>query len=171
MVAPLAYAVAAGGAILYGAYRKGKSSGKSEGIEEGKKKREEEMAQEYREEVKEEIKEEEISKEVKEEIKEKFRLEEEAKREFDEEQSWEAHQEAMKGDPPVDIGDKVELGVEEVKKHHSGSYTAVCRKEGFVIFVNGSPQTIEDGDVISAKITSFGEDLTSAQATYKRTRD
>lgn len=169
MVAPIVYGVAAGGVALYAAYKKGKSSGKSDGIEEGKEKKEEEMTQKVREEVKEEIKEEEISKEVKEEIKERFRLEEEAKQEFEEEQSWEAHQEAMKRDPPVDIGDRVELGVEELKKHHSGSYTAVCRKEGFFIFVNGVPETIEEGEVISAKITSFGDKGNSAQATYKRT--
>lgn len=167
MVAPVVYGVAAGGVALYAAYKKGKSSGRSSGIEEGKEEKEKELTQEVREEVKEEIKEEEISKEVKEEIKEKFRLEEKAKREFEEEQSWEAHQEAMKRNPPVDIGDRVELGVEELKKHHSGNYTAVCRKEGFFIFVNGVPQSIDNGDVISAKITSFGEKGNSAQATYK----
>jgi len=167
MVAPVVYGIAAGSAVLYAAYRKGKSSGKSSGVEEGKKKKEEEMTQEVREEVKEEIKEEEISKEVKEEIKERFRLEEKAKQEFEEEQSWEAHQEAMKRDPPVNVGDRVELGVEELRKHHSGNYTAVCRKEGFFIFVNAVPQTIDEGDVIRAKITSFGEDRNSAQATYK----
>lgn len=74
----------------------------------------------------------------------------------------------MKRDPPVEIGDKVELGVEELKKHHSGNYTAVCRKEGFFIFVNKVPQSIDNGDKISAKITSFGEKRRSAQATYKK---
>lgn len=168
MVAPIAYAAVAGSIALYGAYRKGKSSGKSEGIEKGKEEKEKEMTQEAREEVKKELKEEEISKELKEEIKEKYRLEEKAKEEVDVEQSWEAHKEAMKRDPPVEIGDEVELGVEDLEHHHSGKITAVCRKGGFYIFVNNVPEDIQEGDVIRGSITSFGRDGNTAQATFKR---
>lgn len=174
MVAPVVYAVAAGGVVLYGAYKKGKSSGKSkgfeqgkeEGIEKGKQKKEREMTEKAREEVKQEIKEEEISQEVKEEIKEKYNLEQKAKREVDQEQSWEAHKEAMKRNPPVSLGDEVELGVEDIETHHTGKSTAVCRKGGFYIFINEIPREIEEGEIIRGKITSFGKDKTTAQATY-----
>lgn len=167
MAAPIVYAVAAGGVALYAAYRKGKSSGKSKGVEEGIKKGKEKKEEEISQEVKEEIREEEISKELKEEIKEKYRLEEKAKREVDEEQSWEAHKEAMERDPPVDIGDEVQLGVEDLEHHHSGKITAVCRKGGFYVFVNKVPQDVEEGDVIRGKITSYGSDRNTAQATFK----
>lgn len=163
MVAPIVYGVAAGGVALYTAYKKGKSSGKSEGIEEGKEKKEEEITQELRE----EIREEEMSEKVKEELKEKYNLEQKAKKEVDIEQSFEAHKEAKKRDPPVDIGDEVELGVEDIDRHHSGKITAVCNKEGFYIFVNKAPDNIREGDVVQATITSFGKERNSAQATFK----
>lgn len=144
MVAPLAAgAVVAGVAALYGY-----SKGKSDGIEEGKKKKEEELSQEVKKEIKEELR-------------------QEAKEEFDQEQSWEAHQEAAQKSPPVKRGDEVTLGVHEVKKHHSGVETAVCKKEGFVIFVEEIPDSVNEGDVISAKVTSFNDGKTSADAIYK----
>lgn len=124
------------------------------------------MTEKAREEVKQEIKEEEISQEVKEEIKEKYNLEQKAKREVDQEQSWEAHKEAMKRNPPVSLGDEVELGVEDIETHHTGKSTAVCRKGGFYIFINEIPREIEEGEIIRGKITSFGKDKTTAQATY-----
>jgi len=109
-----------------------------------------------------------LSKEAKEEIKEELR--QEAKEEFNQEQSREAHRKATQKAPPVNLGEEVTLGVEELKKHHSGVETAVCKKEGFVIFVNEVPYSINEGDVISAKITSFNDGKTSADATYQSTQ-
>jgi predicted RNA-binding protein with TRAM domain len=43
---------------------------------------------------------------------------------------------------------------------------AVCKKAGFVIFVDGVPESAEVGDVVDAEVVSFGEDRTSAQAEY-----
>ncbi len=148
MVAPLAAgAVVTGAAALYTAYRKGKSAG----VEKGKEKKEEELSQEAKEKIKEELR-------------------QEAEEEFHKEQSWEAHREATEKSAPVDLGDEVTVGVRELKKHHSGVETAVCKKEGFVIFVNEVPASINEGDVISAKVTSFNEGKTSADATYQGTQ-
>lgn len=77
-----------------------------------------------------------------------------------------AHEEATKREPPVNIGDSVSLGVREFKTHHSGSKVAVCKKEGFVIFVEDVPDSVEVGDVVEAEVTSFGRGRNSAEATY-----
>ena len=82
------------------------------------------------------------------------------------EQSQQAHEDATEREPPVDIGDHVSLGIKEFKAHHSGDRVAVCKKEGFVIFVDDVPESAEVGDVVDAEIVSFGEDRTSAQAEY-----
>jgi predicted RNA-binding protein with TRAM domain len=82
------------------------------------------------------------------------------------EQSQQAHEEATDREPPVEVGDSVSLGIKEFKSHHSGDQVAVCKKEGFVIFVDDAPESAEVGDVIDAEVVSFGEDRTSAQAEY-----
>lgn len=102
--------------------------------------------------------------EFKEAVKDDLR--EEAKQELEEELSREAHQEAVNRAPPVDIGETVTAGVKEFKSHYSGKQTAVCKKEGFVIFVEDCPESVEVGDRISARIVSFGRGQTSAEAVY-----
>lgn len=77
-----------------------------------------------------------------------------------------AHEDATERDPPVDVGDHVSLGIKEFKTHHSGTQVAVCKQEGFVIFVEGVPDGAETGDVIDAKTVSYGRDRTSAEAEY-----
>lgn len=81
-------------------------------------------------------------------------------------ESRDAHEDATEREPPVDIGDSVSLGVTEFKAHHTGSQVAVCKKQGFVIFVEGVPDGVEVGDVIEAEVTSFGRERNSADATY-----
>ncbi|MFT4946807.1 MAG: putative RNA-binding protein with TRAM domain, partial [Natronomonas sp.] len=83
------------------------------------------------------------------------------------EQSQDAHNEAVEREPPVDIGESVTTGVTEFRSHHSGREQAVCKVEGFVIFVEGCPPGTEVGDRITAKITSFGANRTSAEAVYQ----
>jgi predicted RNA-binding protein with TRAM domain len=61
-------------------------------------------------------------------------------------QSQDAHNDAVEREPPVDIGDDVTVGVKEVRSHHSGDRQAVCKKQGFVIFVENFPQGTEVGD-------------------------
>ncbi len=82
------------------------------------------------------------------------------------EQSQQAHEDATEREPPVEVGDSVSLGIKEFKAHHSGDRVAVCKKEGFVIFVDDVPESAEVGAVIDAEVVSFGEDRTSAQAEY-----
>lgn len=102
--------------------------------------------------------------EFKDEVKAELR--EEAKRELQEEQSREVHREAVNRAPPVDIGETVTVGIKEFKNHYSGKHTAVCKKEGFVIFVEDCPDSVEVGDRITAQIVSFGRGQTSAEAVY-----
>lgn len=77
-----------------------------------------------------------------------------------------AHDDATDREPPVDVGDHVSLGVKEFKQHHSGSRVAVCKKAGFVVFVEDVPDGVDVGDVVDAEIVSFGPDRNSAEATY-----
>lgn len=146
MVAPAVVGLAAVGATAYGLYR----AGKSKGIKKGKERKESELTQEAKEEIKEE-------------------LWEEAEDEFEREKSEKAHRRAQNREPPVDIGDSVHLGVKEFRSHHSGRKTAVCKKEGFVIFVEDCPSHISEGSQIRADITSFGANKTSAEAKYNST--
>lgn len=89
------------------------------------------------------------------------------KAELEREESWDAHTDAVKREPPVDIGDSVTVGIKEFRSHHSGSNQAVCKKQGFVIFVEDCPPDSEVGDRIAVKVTSFGTDNTSAEAVYQ----
>jgi predicted RNA-binding protein with TRAM domain len=82
------------------------------------------------------------------------------------EASQQAHDDAIERAPPVDVGEHVSLGVKEFKQHHSGDQVAVCKKKGFVVFVEDVPDGVEVGDVIDAEVVSFGPDNNSAQATY-----
>lgn len=82
------------------------------------------------------------------------------------EASKRAHDAATDREPPVDVGDRVSLGVKEFKEHHSGNRVAVCKTEGFVVFVENVPDRVDVGDVIDGEIVSFGRDKNSAEATY-----
>ena len=82
------------------------------------------------------------------------------------EASQAAHHDATERAPPVDVGDHVRLGVKEFKHHHSGDRVAVCKKKGFVVFVEAVPARVEVGDVVDAEVVSFGPDGNSAEATY-----
>ncbi|MXR51198.1 hypothetical protein GRX03_06220 [Halovenus sp. WSH3] len=91
----------------------------------------------------------------------------ELKSEIEREQSREAHAAAVDREPPVEIGDSVTVGITEFRSHHSGGKQAVCKKEGFVIFVEDCPPDSAVGDRIDATITSFGTNRTSAEAVYQ----
>jgi len=80
--------------------------------------------------------------------------------------SREAHEDATDREPPVDVGDRVTLGIKEFNAHHSGERVAVCKQEGFVVFVDGVPDGADVGDVIDAEVVSFGPDRNSAEAEY-----
>lgn len=144
MVAPVVVAGAAAvGTVAYGLYKAGKSSGKKKGRQE---------------------KEEEFTEEVKNDMKEEYA--EEAKEEHQREKSRKAHHEATNRTPPVHLSETVRVAVEELEVHHSGTNRAMCRKEGFVIFVKDCPNQLSEGDVIDAKITSYNRGKTSADATF-----
>lgn len=81
-------------------------------------------------------------------------------------QSKAAHNEAQKRSPPVELGETVEFGVTDLTDHHSGERVAVGKVEGFVIFTEDIPNSIGKGDVIRAKVLSFNEGRTSADATF-----
>ncbi len=77
-----------------------------------------------------------------------------------------AHEAAQKRDPPVEIGETYEFGVVELTDHHSGEEVAVGKVEGFVVFAEGIPNDVGAGDVIRAKVLSFNQGRTSADATF-----
>ncbi|MDV7350335.1 hypothetical protein R3751_11195 [Halorubrum distributum] len=81
-------------------------------------------------------------------------------------ESKRAHDAAQERDPPVEIGETYEFGVTELTDHHSGEEVAVGKVEGFVLFTEDIPSGLEPGDVIRAKVLSFNEGRTSADATF-----
>ncbi|SEW03021.1 TRAM domain-containing protein [Natrinema salifodinae] len=86
-----------------------------------------------------------------------------------ERRSRERHEAAQNREPPVDIGDVVDVGIHEFTDHHSGERRAVGKVEGFVVFVEDIPDDCEPTDVIRIKILSFNRGHTSATATYLET--
>jgi predicted RNA-binding protein with TRAM domain len=81
-------------------------------------------------------------------------------------ESQRAHEAAQERDAPVEIGGTYEFGVTELTDHHSGNEVAVGKVEGFVPFVEDVPGGVGEGDVIRAKVLSFNEGRTSADATF-----
>ncbi|MFC7185459.1 TRAM domain-containing protein [Halorubrum yunnanense] len=81
-------------------------------------------------------------------------------------ESKRAHEAAQDRDPPVEIGETYELGITELTDHHSGEEVAVGKVEGFVVFTADIPRDLSTGDVIRAKVLSFNEGRTSADATF-----
>ncbi|OYR69822.1 hypothetical protein DJ79_01750 [Halorubrum ezzemoulense] len=81
-------------------------------------------------------------------------------------ESKRAHEAAQEREPPVEIGETYEFGVTELTDHHSGNEVAVGKVEGFVLFTEDIPRGLEPGDVIRAKVLSFNEGRTSADATF-----
>jgi predicted RNA-binding protein with TRAM domain len=80
--------------------------------------------------------------------------------------SKQAHEAAQEREPPVEVGSTYEFGVTEFSTHHSGDRVAVGKVEGFVLFVEDVPGGLSVGDVIRAKVLSFNEGRTSADATF-----
>lgn len=79
-------------------------------------------------------------------------------------ESYQAHQEAKKRDPPVELGEIVEGGVTDITYRHNNETEAVIRVESFVIFVNDVSDNVEKGDILRAKVTSFGTNMRCAHA-------
>lgn len=84
----------------------------------------------------------------------------------DKQESWERHKEAQSREPPVEIGDVETVAIEEFTTHHSGDRQAVCKIEGFVLFVEDLPGGLAETDVIRVKVLSFNRGHTSATATF-----
>ncbi|NGM70022.1 RNA-binding protein [Natronolimnobius sp. AArcel1] len=82
-------------------------------------------------------------------------------------ESRKRHEEAQQRDPPVDIGDTHTVAVHEFTEHHTGETQAVCKVEGFVVFVEDIPADLEVGDTLEVKILSFNRGHTSATATFQ----
>ncbi|RQG92249.1 TRAM domain-containing protein [Natrarchaeobius chitinivorans] len=89
-----------------------------------------------------------------------------ASRSADQRKSWERHRDAQGREPPVDVGDEREAAIYEFTEHHSGERQAVCKVEGFVVFVEDVPTDLEPTDVIRFKVLSFNRGHTSATAAY-----
>ncbi|OYR39615.1 MULTISPECIES: TRAM domain-containing protein [unclassified Halorubrum] len=81
-------------------------------------------------------------------------------------ESKRAHEAAQEREPPVEIGETYEFGVTELTDHHTGAEVAVGKVEGFVVFAEDIPSDLSTGDVIRAKVLSFNEGRTSADATF-----
>ncbi len=84
-------------------------------------------------------------------------------------ESYVRHREARRRRPPVELGDVVEAGVFDFSRHHTGERHAVCKVEGFVVFVEDVPEELAVADVIRFKVLSFNRGGTSATATYLET--
>ena len=80
--------------------------------------------------------------------------------------SWKRHRDAQTRVPPVDLGETHRVVVEDFSEHHTGERHAVCKVEGFVVFVEDLPGGLAEGDVIRAEVRSFNRGHTSASATY-----
>ncbi|CCQ33531.1 hypothetical protein HLRTI_000244 [Halorhabdus tiamatea SARL4B] len=80
--------------------------------------------------------------------------------------SRQAHEAAQNREPPVELGESYEFGVVEFTDHHSGERIAVGKVEGFVLFTEDVPADVSQGEVIRAKVLSFNEGRTSADATF-----
>ncbi|MCU4925425.1 RNA-binding protein [Halobacteria archaeon AArc-dxtr1] len=81
-------------------------------------------------------------------------------------ESLERHRDAKQRDPPVEIGDEHVAGIEDFSTHHSGERHAVCKVEGFVVFVEGVPADLGIGDVVEFRVLSYNRGHTSASGTY-----
>lgn len=90
--------------------------------------------------------------------------------EKDLQESINAHKKAQDRDVPVEIGDVITGGIEDISRHHSGSSDPIVRYEGFVIIVKKSPIDLSIGDIITVKITSFNGD-NSANSVFVRQED
>lgn len=84
----------------------------------------------------------------------------------DRRQSKQRHREAQQREPPVDVGDEHLAGIEDFSTHHSGERHAICRVEGFVVFVEELPTDVDVGDVIRFRILSYNRGHTSASAMF-----
>lgn len=82
-------------------------------------------------------------------------------------QSYDRHKAAQEREPPVDLGDVREAAVREFTEHHSGERQAVCKIEGFVVFVEEIPADLSVGDVIELEVLSFNRGHTSATARFR----
>lgn len=81
-------------------------------------------------------------------------------------ESRRAHESAQNREPPVEIGETYTFGVTEFTDHHSGDRIAVGKVEGFVLFTEDVPASVDVGDVIRATVLSFNRGKTSADATF-----
>ncbi len=81
-------------------------------------------------------------------------------------ESWERHRDAQNRAPPVDLGEVREAGVVDFSRHHSGERHAVCKVEGFVVFVEDVPDDVDVADVLRFKVLSYNRGHTSATATF-----
>ena len=81
-------------------------------------------------------------------------------------ESRKRHRDAQRRDPPVDLGETVTAVVDDFSEHHSGERHAVCKVEGFVVFVEDVPRKLEEGDVIRLEVRSFNRGHTSASAAF-----
>lgn len=82
------------------------------------------------------------------------------------EESYQRHRDAQQREPPVEIGDVETVAIEEFTTHHTGERHAVCKVEGFVVFVQDLPASLEATDIIQVKVLSFNSGHTSATATF-----
>ena len=92
------------------------------------------------------------------------------RRSSDARESRRAHEAAQERDPPVEIGGTYEFGIVEFTDHHSGDRVAVGKVEGFVLCTEDVPDHLSAGDVIEAKVLSFNDGGTSADATFVASR-
>jgi len=88
----------------------------------------------------------------------------------DRRQSKKAHEAAQEREPPVEIGETYDFGITDFSTHHTGEEVAVGKVEGFVLFVEDIPKGLSEGDVIRAKVLSFNQGKTSADATFVERR-
>ncbi len=81
-------------------------------------------------------------------------------------ESWERHTDAQQRAPPVELGERQTVVVDDFSEHHSGERHAVGKVEGFVVFVEDIPTDLREGEVIDVEIRSFNRGHTSASGVF-----
>lgn len=81
-------------------------------------------------------------------------------------QSSEAHREAIDREPPVEVGKRYRVFLEEEIATDDQGSKFKSRYEGFWVFVEAHAEDVEVDDVVTVKITAISDEGNAAQAKY-----
>ena len=84
----------------------------------------------------------------------------------DADSSLEAHNDALDREPPVEVGERYQVMLEEEISTSKNPRKFKSRYEGFLIFVSVHTDDIGVDNVVTIKITSISNEENAAQAKY-----